>query len=67
VAIQPLLKEIQMMKQEKKAPILLTETETDHVAGGAGNHFGQEAQAQNVRPWELQGFKGDAADAPGHM
>ena len=56
-----------MMKQEKKAPILLTETETDHVAGGAGNHFGQEAQAQNVRPWELQGFKGDAADAPGHM
>jgi hypothetical protein len=34
-----------MMKQEKKAPILLTETETDHVAGGApkedvGKHWG---------------------------
>jgi len=58
-----------MTKQEKAtAPILLTETETDHVAGGDnGNHFGQKAQALSVKPWEVQGFKGDAADAPGHL
>jgi hypothetical protein len=67
VAIQPLLEEIQMMKQDNKTPILLTETETDRVAGGAGNHFGQEAKDLGVHPWELQGFKGKAADAPGHQ
>ena len=62
-----------MMKQEKKAekaPILLTEAETDHVAGGApsgnnGNHFGQKKGAG--RPWQLPDFKGDAADATGHL
>ena len=57
-----------MMKQEKraeKAPILVTEAETDHVAGGApspknnGNHFGQE-KAAGEHPWELPDFKGKA-------
>jgi hypothetical protein len=63
----PLLEEIQMMKQEKKAPISLTETETNQVAGGNnGNHFGQLAKDQGVHPWELSGFKGNAGDAPGH-
>ena len=58
-----------MTEQAKAtAPILLTETETDHVAGGApsgnnGNHFGQGAKP----PWQLPDFKGDAADAPGHL
>jgi len=56
-----------MMKQEKKAPILLTETETDHVAGGAGNQFGKQAKELDMRPWQLPDFKGDAADAPGHL
>ena len=56
-----------MMKQEKKAPISLTETETNQVAGGNnGNHFGQLAKDQGVHPWELSGFKGNAGDAPGH-
>jgi len=65
VAIQPLLKEIQMMKQEKKAPILLTETETDHVAGGAGNHFGQKAKQLDVPAWTINNGKAD--QAPGHL
>jgi hypothetical protein len=59
------VEEIQMSEQEKKA--LLSETETDHVAGGAGNHFGQLAKEQNVRPWALPDFKGKGPDdAPGH-
>jgi len=34
-----------MTKQDKKAPILLTETESDHVAGGDnGDPFNQIAQ-----------------------
>jgi len=59
-----------MSKQEKakKAPILLTETETDHVAGGDnGNHYGQVAKDLNVHPWALGDFKGKGPDdAPGH-
>lgn len=55
-----------MTKQKKKAPILPTETETDHVAGGLanngndGNHFGQKAQELDVHPWQVPRFKGDA-------
>ena len=55
-----------MTKQKKKAPILLTETETDHVAGGLanngndGHNFGQKAQELDVHPWQVPGFKGDA-------
>jgi hypothetical protein len=60
VAIQPLLEEIQMMKDEKKAPILLTEAETDHVAGGTGNHFGQLGHPA----WSIN--NGNAINAPGH-
>jgi hypothetical protein len=62
-----------MMKQEKKAektPILLTEAETDHVAGGDnGNHyaFGKSA----LPAWQINHGKadtiGNAADAPGHQ
>jgi len=54
-----------MMKQEKKAPILLTETETDHVAGGAGNHFGQKAKQLDVPAWTINNGKAD--QAPGHL
>jgi hypothetical protein len=54
-----------MMKQEKKAkkaPILLTETETDHIAGGDnGNHFGQEAKEMDVPAWTLN--NGNAKNA----
>ena len=56
-----------MMKQEKKAkkaPILLTETETDHVAGGAGLHVGQEAEQLDVPAWTIN--PGNAIYAPGH-
>jgi hypothetical protein len=66
VIIHPLIeREIQMMKQEKTAPIVLTETETDHVAGGNngdnGNHFGQEADPKlGEYPWTLPDFKGKA-------
>src|SRR5262249_22511650 len=55
------VEEIQMTEQEKKTPILLTETETDHVAGGNnGNHYGQ---IENPA-WPING--GKATDAPGH-
>ena len=58
-----------MSNQEKakKTPILLTETETKHVAGGNnGNHYGQIEHPA----WSINGGKadtvGNAADAPGH-
>jgi hypothetical protein len=53
-----------MTKQEKKTPILLSETETDHVAGGAGHHVGQRAQLLDVPAWTLN--PGKAEEAPGH-
>ena len=44
----------------------LTETETDHVAGGDnGNHFGQEAKEMGVPAWTLN--NGNAKNAPGHL
>ena len=50
-----------MMKQDKKAPILLTEIETNQVAGGNnGNHYGQI----EVPAWSINGGKAD--QAPGH-
>jgi hypothetical protein len=53
-----------MSEQEKKAkkePVLLTETETNHVAGGNnGHHYGQIEHPA----WPING--GKAADAPGH-
>jgi hypothetical protein len=61
-AIQP-FRGNPMSKQEKAktAPILLTETETNHVAGGNnGNHYGQIEHPA----WPING--GKAVDAPGH-
>jgi hypothetical protein len=57
-----------MMKQEKKAekaPILLTETESDHVAGGGdnGDPFGQIAQLLGQPWWAIN--DGNAQFAPG--
>ncbi len=56
-----------MRKEDKKAaPILLTDTETNHVAGGVDNglHIGQLAQEQDVPAWTLN--PGKAEQAPGH-
>ena len=57
-----------MTKQEKakNAPILLTETETNHVAGGNnGKHVGQEAKLLDEPAWSIN--PGKATDAPGHL
>jgi hypothetical protein len=56
-----------MSEQEKKAPILLTETETDHVAGGGHAYaFGKS----DLPAWQMNNGKadtvGNAANAPGH-
>jgi|SRR5436305_9966837 len=54
-----------MIKQEKTAPILLTETETNQVAGGDnGNHFGQIAKDLGVPAWSIN--NGNAVNAPGY-
>ncbi len=56
-----------MMKQEKKAekaPILLTEAESDHVAGGDnGDPFGQIAQLLGQPWWAIN--DGNVQFAPG--
>jgi hypothetical protein len=49
---------------EATAPIELIEFETDRVAGGAGNHYGQLAREQGVPAWSINSGKAD--DAPGH-
>ena len=46
------------------APTQLTESETDHVAGGAGHAYGKLAKELDVPAWSING--GKAADAPGH-
>ena len=56
-----------MTEQAKAtAPILLTETETDHVAGGdKGKHVGQDAKLLDVPAWSIN--PGKATDARGHL
>ncbi len=51
-----------MMEQEKKALILLTETETDYAAGGAGN--GNAFGHIETPAWSVN--DGKATEAPGH-
>jgi hypothetical protein len=50
--------------QKPTGPTELTKTETDQVAGGDGNHYGQLAKEQGVPAWSIN--SGKAADAPGH-
>jgi hypothetical protein len=59
------VKEIQMTKQQKaKAPILLTEAELDHVAGGDnGDPFNLIAQLLGLPWWAIN--DGNAQFAPG--
>jgi hypothetical protein len=55
---------MQMTKQDKKAPILLTEPESDHVAGGDnGDPFNQIAQLLNLPWWAVN--DGNAQFVPG--
>jgi len=57
-----------MMKQEKKAektPILLTEAETDHVAGGDGVAHAYAFGRKDGHPaWSFN--NGNAINAQGH-
>jgi hypothetical protein len=51
--------------QKATAPVELTESETDNVAGGDnGHHYGQRAKELDVPAWSIN--SGKAADAPGH-
>jgi hypothetical protein len=55
-----------MTKQEKKAPIVLTETETNQVAGGDnGNHYGQ-LKDPGVPAWTVNNSHASTLDVPGH-
>jgi len=57
-----------MSKQEKaqKALILLTETETDHVAGGDGLAHAYAFGLKDGHPaWSFN--NGNATNAPGHF
>jgi hypothetical protein len=47
------------MTKQEKAPILLTEAETDRVAGGNGNHYGQEKDPGEPA-WTVNNIKGKA-------
>ncbi len=54
-----------MMKQEKAdKPVLLTETETDHVAGGDGVAHAYAFGQVDTPAWSVN--NGNAVDAPGH-
>jgi hypothetical protein len=59
-----------MTKLEKKALILLTETETNQVAGGdKGNHYGQKRDP-GVPAWTVNdnnSGNGNAANAADHL
>jgi hypothetical protein len=47
--------------KQEKAPILLTEAETDRVAGGDnGNHWGQKAKDEGVPAWFINSGEGKA-------
>jgi hypothetical protein len=50
--------------QSPAGMVELTESETDHVAGGAGRHYGQIAKELGVSAWSINA--GNAANAPGH-
>ena len=57
-----------MTKLEKKALILLTETETNQVAGGdKGNHYGQKRDPGVPPVNDNNSGNGNAANAAGHL
>ena len=53
------------MTKQEKVPILLTEAETDRVAGGDGNHYGQMAKEAGEPAWDFNAGKGKALGHPG--